>query len=144
MFDPKIETPLDEGEHVIARFRADRGTYIKAHVLLAVLAGIGATMVLGFLGNPYPWAGIVAAFLGIGVRGAFLMSEELGLTWTLTDRALNGPGGRRILLENLTNTRKMGAAVQVVTRSGDKHLIKFQAEPEAVMNRIAAAKGGRA
>lgn len=132
---------LEEGERVVARFQADRRTYVTAHVLMAVLAGLAATLVLALLGNAHPWVGIVAAVLGIGVRGAWMMGEELGLVWTLTDRALNGPGGRRILLENIDRVRKLGSAAQVVTRSGDKHLIKFLAEPDAVRDRILAARG---
>ncbi|GAA0295869.1 hypothetical protein [Rhodovulum strictum] len=143
MSDPKLGADLEDGETVQAQFRADRGTYIKAHLLLAAIAGAGATLILVMIGNPFPWVGIVAALLGIGVRGAFLMSEELAATWTLTDRALMGPGGRRILFENIDKARKLGAAVQVVTRSGDKHLIKFLADPDAVVARIKAAKGKR-
>ncbi|MCO8143981.1 hypothetical protein NHN26_01965 [Rhodovulum tesquicola] len=143
MFDPTLSADLEDGETVQAQFRADRGTYIKAHALLAAIAGVGASLVLLLLGNPYPWVGIVAALLGIGVRGAYLIGEELKATWTLTDRALMGPGGRRILFENIDKARKLGAAVQVVTRSGDKHLIKFLAEPDAVVARILAAKGAR-
>ncbi|TCM83490.1 hypothetical protein [Rhodovulum steppense] len=143
MFDPTLSADLEDGETVQAQFRADRGTYIKAHVLLAVIAGVGASLVLVLLGNPYPWVGIVAALLGIGVRGAYLMGEELRATWTLTDRALMGPGGRRVLFENIDKARKLGAAVQIITRSGDKHLIKFLAEPDAVVARILTAKGAR-
>lgn len=143
MFDPTIGAGLEEGERPVARFQADRGTYLKAHVLLAVIAGFGATLVLALIGNPAPWVGIVAAFLGIGVRGAYLMGEELKSVWTLTDRALVGPGGRRVLLSDIDKVRRLGAAAQVITRSGDKHLIKFLAEPEAVVNRIMAARGAR-
>ena len=141
MYDPKLQAPLEEGEHVVARFQADRRTYLKSHAILAVAAGLGATLVLAMLGNAAPWVGFPAAVLAIGARGAFLMSDELGAVWTLTDRALNGPGGRRVLLENLAKARKIGNAVQLVTRSGDKHLIKFVAEPEAIVARIEAAKG---
>ncbi|HDR28472.1 hypothetical protein [Rhodovulum sp.] len=143
MFDPTLPADLEDGETVQAQFRADRGTYIKAHVLLAAIAGVGASLVLLLLGNPYPWVGIVAALLGIGVRGAYLMGEELSAVWTLTDRALNGPGGRRVLFENIDKAGKLGAAVQIITRSGDKHLIKFLAEPDAVVARIVAATGAR-
>ncbi|ARE40220.1 hypothetical protein RGUI_2079 [Rhodovulum sp. P5] len=142
MYDPKAQTLIEEGETVVATFQADRPTYLKSHAILAVVAGLGATLALGLIGNPYPWVGIVAGVLGIGVRGAFLMSEELAATWTLTEAAIYGPGGRRLLLENLAKVRKIGNAVQLVTPSGDKHLIKFVGEPDAVVNRIEAAKRG--
>lgn len=144
MFDPRQQTPLDDGETEVARFQPDRGTYIKAHVLLAVLGGLAATAILALTGNPYPWVGIVAGLLGVGTRGAYLMKEELSVVWTLTDRALLGPGGRRVLLENIRTSRKLGSAVQVVTLSGDKHLIKFLAAPDAVRNRIDAGRGAAA
>ncbi|MBK1635575.1 hypothetical protein [Rhodovulum adriaticum] len=141
MFDPKLQTPLDDGETALARFQPDRGTYIKAHVMLAVLGGLAATLGLALIGNPYPWAGIVAGVLGVGTRGAYLMKEELAMQWTLTDRALLGPGGRRILLGNIRTARKLGSAVQVVTISGDKHLVKFLSDPDAVRARIDSARG---
>lgn len=144
MFDPRAEATMEDGETVLARFQADRGTYIKAHVLLAVLAGAGATLVLALMGNPHPWVGIVAAVLGIGVRGAYLMGEELGAVWTLTDRGLHGPGGRRLLLENIARVRKLGSAAQIITPTGDKHLVKFLADPDAVIARIDAVRRTRA
>ncbi|ARC89303.1 hypothetical protein [Rhodovulum sp. MB263] len=140
MFDPRTEAPLEEGEAVRVTFRADRGAYIKAHAIIAVLAGIGATVLLAATGNPYPWAGIVAAVLAIAIRGAFLMSEELGARWVLTDRALLGPGGRRVRLSSIDRVRIIGAATQVVTLGGDKHLIKFLADPAGVKARIDTAR----
>ncbi|SIO46938.1 hypothetical protein SAMN05444722_2365 [Rhodovulum sp. ES.010] len=141
MFDPTKETPPEADERAVARFRADRGTYIKAHLLLALVGGAVATAVLAAIGNPHPWVGIVAAVLGVGVRGAYLMSEELSAVWTLTDRALVGPDGRRVLLENVEKVRKLGSAAQVITRTGDKHLIKFLADPDAVRAQIDGARG---
>ncbi|ANB34140.1 hypothetical protein JMM63_19265 [Rhodovulum sulfidophilum] len=140
MFDPKTEAPLEDGETVQIQFRADRGAYLKAHAIIAVLAGIGATVLLAATGNPYPWAGIVAAVLAIAVRGAFLMSDELGTRWVLTDRALLGPGGRRVRLSSIARVRTIGAATQVITLGGDKHLIKFLADPAGVKTRIEAAR----
>lgn len=141
MFDPKAQTVIEEGETALATFQADRATYIKSHLILAAVAGVGVTLILAMIGNPYPWVGIVAAILGIGTRGAFLMGEELAAKWVLTEAAIYGPSGRRLMLENIATVRKIGNAVQLVTPSGDKHLIKFVGEPDAVVNRIAAAKG---
>jgi len=143
MFDPKVQTPVEDGETVLTRFHADRRTYVVSHAILAVIGSFIATAALILIGNPYPWVGIVAAVLGIGVRGAFLMGEELSAVWTLTDGSLYGPGGRRLLLEHIERVRKIGNAVQVITPSGDKHLIKFVADPDAIVARIAAAKRAR-
>jgi len=126
------------------RFTADRATYIRAHVLLAVVGGIAATAVLYAMGNPHGWVGIVAAILGIGVRGAYLMSEELGHVWTLTATDLKGPGGRRVALGDIARVRIIGSAAQVITRDGDKHLIKFLSEPAAAKAAIEAALSRRA
>lgn len=141
MFDPTIPTPLAPGETALARFRPDRATYLKAHLLLAGLGGLFATAFLAVIGNPYPWVGIVAGLLGVGLRGAYLMKDELSLSWTLTDRALVGPGGRRAPLDSIRTARKLGSAVQIVTQGGDKHLIKFLADPAAVRDRIDAERG---
>jgi hypothetical protein len=126
------------------RFTADRATYIRAHVLLAVLGGIVATGVLYAMGNPHGWVGIVAAILGIGLRGAYLMSEELGHVWTLTGTDIEGPEGRRIALDSIARVRVIGSAAQVITHDGHKHLIKFLAEPAAAKAAIEAALSRRA
>jgi len=118
----------------------DRATYIKAHTIMAVLGGIAATGVLYALGNPHGWVGLPAAILGIGVRGWFMMSEELGTVWTLTRDDLSSTMGRRVLLENIEKIRLIGSAAQVITRSGDKHMIKFLSDPASVKTQIEAAK----
>ena len=126
------------------RFTPDRATYIRAHVLLAVVGGIAATVVLYAMGNPHGWVGIVAAVLGIGLRGAYLKSEELGHVWTLTETDIEGPGGQRIPLASIEKVRVIGSAAQVITHDGHKHLIKFLAEPAAAKAAIEAALSRRA
>lgn len=121
---------LAEGERLLATFRADRGTYWRAHAILAVVAGVLAGGVLLAIGNPDPWVGPVAALLAIGVRAGYLASEALGEAWLLTDRRLVGPGGREVSLSGIATARAFLGGVQVVTRSGDKHLIRYLADPE--------------
>lgn len=122
-------------------FRADRATYIKAHVFLAVIGSVVITGILLAIGNPYPWTGIVATVLALLVRGWFMMSEELGHVWTLSNTDLSGPMGRRVLLDNITHVRTIGSAVQVISTSGDKYMIKFLSDPDNVKRHIAAAAG---
>ncbi|TCP62859.1 hypothetical protein EV663_101119 [Rhodovulum bhavnagarense] len=141
MFDPATQTPPEPGEAALVRFFPDRATYVRAHILLAFVGGLAASAILALTGNPHPWVGIVAAVLGVGLRGAYLMKEELAVVWTLTDRALLGPGGRRVALDKIRLTRKLGSAVQVVTLTGDKHLVKFLADPETVRARIETSRG---
>lgn len=122
-------------------FRADRATYIKAHVVLAVIGSVAITAVLLVIGNPYPWTGIVATVLALLVRGWFMMSEELGHVWVLDNDALSGPMGRKVLLDNIVQVRIIGSAVQVISTGGDKYLIKFLSDPDHVKRHIAAAAG---
>jgi hypothetical protein len=122
-------------ERVLARFAPDRSVYIRDHVVIAVGATAAVAAVLWFLGIADIWVAFVAAPLAIAVRGAYLASEELAVVWELTDRSLNGPG-RTVPLSDIETVRTIGSAAQVVTRSGDKHLIKYMADPKAVAARI--------
>ena len=88
------EIGLQEGERVLARFRADRGTYIREHVMLAALGAVGMSALLMAIGNPYPWTGVVGSIIAIAARGLYAASEQLGFVWTLTDRRLVGPSER--------------------------------------------------
>ncbi len=134
------EPKLDRGERVLARFRGERGTYIREHVMLAALGAVGATLVLKLIGNPYPWTGPVGAVLAIGLRGFYVAGEQLGHVWTLTDRRLIGPAGRAIPLARITAVNTILSAAQVVTDSGDKFLIKYQADPKSTRAGIEAAQ----
>lgn len=136
--------PLLEGETVVVEFRPDRLVYWRAHLIMAVILGVFAGLVLLWQGNPYPVVGPVAAILAIGARAAFVASEALGEVWRLTDRRLLGPAGRIVPLPQLQAARPFLGAVQVVTTTGDKHLIKYQADPAATAERLrAATTGGR-
>lgn len=135
--------PLLEGETVVAEFRADRMAYWRGHVILAVILGAAAGLVLLWQGNPYPIAGPAGAAIAIGARAAYLASEALTEVWRLTDRRLLGPGGRVIALAQLQTARPFLGAVQVVSASGDKHLIKYQADPAATAARLLAAQRGK-
>lgn len=123
-----------------ARFAPDRATYLQSHVTLALLAMPAAMILLWLTGTPHVWTGAVGALAAVAARGWYLMSEELGHVWEMTDSALTGPAERHVPLTDLARVRRIGSAVQLVTRSGDKHLIKFQPEPAAVVARIEAAR----
>ena len=132
---------LASGETVVQEFRADRLTYWKSHLIMAVVLGAAAGFFLMWQGNPYPVAGPLGAVLAIGARAAYLASEALGESWRLTDRRLLGPGGRSIPLAQVKMARPFLGAVQVVTHSGDKHLMKYLADTAATAARILAAAG---
>lgn len=131
----------DEGEAILAEFRSDRATYWKGHAIMAVVLGAGAGLVLILMGNPYPVMGPIGAGLAIAARGAFLASEALSDVWKLTPTRLLGPAARSVPLSQVAIVRPLPGTVQIVTRSGDKHLVKYLADADAVAERIRSAAG---
>jgi hypothetical protein len=129
------------GERIVHEFRPDQATYWRAHLVMAVLLGIGAGLVLLWLGNPYPVVGPVGAVMAIAARAAFVQSEAMAEVWRLTDRRLLGPGGRAITLAQLLAARPFLGAVQLTTTTGDRHLMKYQADPAAVSFLLLTAAG---
>ncbi|ABV94825.1 hypothetical protein Dshi_3092 [Dinoroseobacter shibae DFL 12 = DSM 16493] len=121
--------------------RPDRTAYLRAYATMAAFAMAIGMGVLWALGNPYPWTGAVGGLAAIALRGWYLGSEELAIEWTLTDDRLEGPGWRKMALRDITLVRTLGSSVQVITASGDKHLIKYQEDAKAVQARIEAAVG---
>lgn len=134
-------TPLEEGETLITSFQADRMTYIRDHAWMAVLAMGGGMAILWAIGNPHVWTGAVGGLAAIVIRGWYVASDELAARWDLTDRRLLGPQTRAISLDQIELVRGLGSAVQVVSKGGDKHLIKYLADKAAVMDRIRRAAG---
>jgi hypothetical protein len=117
-------------------FRPDPATYWRAHGIMALAGGIAAGLVLVALGNPAPWVGPLGAALAIGIRAAYVKSEAMAEVWTLTDTHLTGPAGRNIPRSQITQTRILLGAVQVITASGDKHLIRYLPDPAAAARAI--------
>lgn len=136
------EVHLAPDEALLAVFRPDPGTYWRSNGIMAVVAGAVAGAALLWGGNPAPWVGPVAAVLAIGLRAAYLRSEVMAEEWKLTTRRLIGPGGRVAPLSSLKEARPFFGAVQLVTGS-DKHLLKYQADPAAVIAAIEKAKGAK-
>ncbi|WP_136441819.1 hypothetical protein [Pacificoceanicola onchidii] len=120
----------------MTEFRPDRQTYIQSHLTLAAVAMAGGMLILWIAGNPHVWTGAIGGLAAVAIRGWYLMDEALGEAWTMDETTLNGPGGRIVRLSDLANVKKIGSAVQLITKSGDKHLIKFQGDPEGVVARI--------
>nr|WP_174819442.1 hypothetical protein [Ruegeria lacuscaerulensis] len=108
---------------------------------LAAIAMAGAMIVLWLIGNPYVWTGAPAGLAAIGIRAWYLASEELSNAWEMSDSTLTGPGPRKVALNQIEAVNTMGSFVQVVTKSGDKHLIKYQADPAATKAAIERAMG---
>lgn len=134
--------PLDEGEAVLASFRPDRAAYIRDHAWMAALAMAGGMAILWAVGNAHVWTGAVGGLAAIVLRGWYVASDELAARWDLTDRRLLGPQARAVRLGEIAALRTLGSAVQVVTASGDKHLLKYQADRDATKARIELAMVG--
>ena len=120
-------------------FAPDKGAYIRTNAWLAALAMAGAMVVLWLIGNPYVWTGAPAGLAAIGIRAWYLASEELVATWQISGTNLTGPGARNVPLNQIEAVKTMGSFVQIVTKGGDKHLIKYQADPAATKAAIERA-----
>lgn len=134
------EVALREGERELARFVPSRAVYVKEHLMLAALGSVGAMGVLVAMGNPHAWTGAVGAIGAVAVRGGYLATDELKRVWRLTDQRLIGPEEQVISLSQVAKVRTILSAAQVITRSGDKYLIKYQPDPAAVGAAIEAAR----
>lgn len=135
-------SPLGEGETILTSFQADRATYVRSNTWMAVLAMAGGMAILWLIGNAHVWAGAVGGLGAVALRAFYLMSEEMALRWDLTNARLLGPMDRAIRLGEIKALNKMGSVVQVVTHSGDKHLIKYQADTGATIASIRRAMAG--
>lgn len=124
----------------MTQFSPDRRTYIQSHLTIAAIAMAAGIAILWVSGNPHVWTGAIGGLAAVALRGWYLLDEELANHWTLQDGVLTGPAGRIIPLTEVEKLRALGSAVQIITKTGDKHLIKFQADPKAVIARIDAAR----
>ena len=121
------------------RITPDRSTYIRSHTWMAAIGMGGAMLILWLMGNPHIWTGAVAGLAAIALRGWYMASEELAAVWEIKDDHLTGPLERRIALSNIAEVRALFGYVQVVTHTGDKHLIKYQSDPEGTIAKIKGA-----
>lgn len=132
-----MTTPaLSPDEQLIKSITASRAAYNREHV---VLFFIGAALMYGVLwaiGNPFPWTGIVGALFAIFIRWFYVASEAMDVVWTLADQRLTGPSERSIPLTSIKTVRTLFSAVQVITHSGDKYMLKYLADPQGVVEAI--------
>ena len=135
-------SPLADDEEVLISFCTDRATYTRTNAWMAVAAMAGGMGVLWLLGDPNIWAGAVGGLAAVAVRAFYLMSEALSMRWDLTNKRLLGPAGRSIRLQEIKTLKKFATVVQVITTTGDKHLLKYLADPTETIRRINAAQNG--
>lgn len=141
------DTPLAlaPGERVLLEVRPDKGRYWRDHGVMAAVLMALAGLVLWWIEAPYPAVGALGAVLAVSVRAAYLASETLALRWVLTDRRMVMPGGQRALpLLDLAQVRVILGDVQLITPTGDKHLLKHIANGPGVVAQILAARDKRA
>ena len=132
-------TPLHDGETVLHSFRPDRQTYVRDHTWMAALAMAGGMGILYLMGNPHVWTGAVGGLAAIAIRAYYVASDELAVRWDLTGERLLGPQGRNVRLGEINALRSLGSAVQVITSTGDKHLLKYLADKADTLARLRAA-----
>jgi hypothetical protein len=139
-----MTTDLDPGETLLADWRPDRARYWRDHALLGAVAAVGAGVVLWLMAVPAPLVGALGAAGAVAVRAAYLASETLGMGWRLTDRRVLMPGGRAVGLAEIKVARNLMGAVQLITRAGDKHLLRHLADPAAALAALERARSRRA
>lgn len=133
---------LLDGEEVLLQIHPDRKTYWRDHAWMAALAMAAGMAILFFMGNPHIWTGGVGGLAAIAVRAFYVASDELKARWDLTNMRLLGPQGRITRLSEIKELKSLGSAIQVVTLSGDKHLMKYLADKNATRQAIERAKAG--
>jgi len=141
MYDLTPMVELEKGEKRLGSFQADRATYRRDMIRMAALAMAAGMLILWLIGSDHIWTGAIGGLAAIALRAWYVASDEFGVRWDLTNRRLLGPGARIAALSGITTVRSLGSAVQVITANGDKHLIKFQADPAAVIAQINGARG---
>ncbi len=134
----------DPDEKKLRDIRSDKATYIRDHVVMAVLGTGVAGMVLAVIGSDHVVIGSSGALLALAARGAWLYSEQMKFHWVLSNKRLVGPGGREVYLLELERARRLFGDIQLVTKAGDKHLIKHVAQAEAIVAEIESARDRRA
>lgn len=120
-------------EQPILSITASRAAYNREHVVLFFIGAVLMYAVLWAIGNPFPWTGIVGSAFAIFVRWIYVASEAMDVVWTLTGKRLSGPSERLIPLSSIKDARTLFSAVQVITHSGDKYMLKYLADPAATV-----------
>jgi hypothetical protein len=140
MRDLTPSTDLNPGETVLHSFYPDRATYWRNHAWMAAGAMALGMAALWAMGNPDIWTGAVGGLAAIAVRGFYLASDELKMRWDLSNQRLTGPQRRDIPLRTIATIRSIGSAVQVITDTGDKHLLKYQGDRADTLARLKRAR----
>ena len=141
MSEPPVT--LEKGEKMLREVASDRARYwrdtISMGLVLAVLVGVA----LWLMGNQYALIGVAGALAAAAARGFYLASEQLSFRWRLTDRRLILPSGGSVMLLEMETIRRLFGDVQIITRGGDKHLVKHVADAPELVAAITGARDKR-
>ena len=121
-------------------FKPDMSTYIRAHAVMTLFAMAAGMVILWVLGNPHIWTGAIGGLAAVALRGWYMADEVMDEVWVLNRTGLKGPYERQASLDDIAKLRIIAGSVQIVTKSGLKHLIKYQPDPKAVIDTISAAR----
>ena len=121
-------------------FKPDMSTYIRAHAVMTLFAMAAGMVILWVLGNPHIWTGAIGGLAAVALRGWYMADEVMDEVWVLNRTGLKGPYERQASLDDIAKLRIIAGSVQIVTKSGLKHLIKYQPDPKAVIDTINAAR----
>ncbi|WP_300588169.1 hypothetical protein [Marivita sp.] len=121
-------------------FKPDMATYIRAHAVMTAFAMAAGMLILWVLDNPHIWTGAVGGLAAVALRGWYMADEVMDEVWAMNSTSLTGPYERKARLDEIAKVRTVAGSVQIITRSGDKHLIKYQPDPKAVIDQINAAR----
>lgn len=121
-------------------FKPDMSTYIRAHAVMTLFAMAAGMVILWVLGNPHIWTGAIGGLAAVALRGWYMADEVMDEVWVLNRTGLKGPYERHANLDDIAKLRIIAGSVQIVTKSGLKHLIKYQPDPKAVIDTINAAR----
>ncbi len=141
--DETVFSP-EAGEKKLREIRADRGIFWRDHGVMALVGMIVAGVVLTLVGSDHVAIGSLGAVLALLVRGLWLYSEQMRFYWVLSTMRLVGPAGREVYLLELETVRRLFGDIQIITKGGDKHLIKHVADAEKAVAEILAARDKRA
>lgn len=134
-------TELNADEHIVQSLHPDRSAYIREHTWIAAFAMAAGMGILWAMGNPHIWTGAVGGLAAILIRGFYVASDELRVRWDLTNQRLLGPQTRAVTLDQIKEVKVLGTNVQVITKGGDKHLLKYQADRDATRATLKSAAG---
>ncbi|WP_439121947.1 hypothetical protein [Marivita sp.] len=125
-------------------FKPDMATYIRAHAVMTAIAMAAGMLILWVLDNPHIWTGAVGGFAAVALRGWYMADEVMEEVWTLSGTSLKGPYERKAQLDEIVKVRTIAGSVQIITKSGNKHLIKYQPDTKAVIDQINTERQKRA